>query len=282
MGELIKYNAACLAIKEAKAVDEVKDIRDKSQALAHYARISKNKDLELDAAEIRIRAERRLGEIMAQQRAEDGRASPGKPSKRVIEKPITPQVADPPVTLAAQGIDKNLADRARKLAAVAESDFEATLDEHREEQKAVTARTFAKLEKAASDAPNTVWRAWVEASEAEQVEFLDMAGLQKLPDLSDGPVDAQAWAEFVTHRANIRKPLNRQSAQKNYAVLAQLTAAQQRESVDKTIANRWTGVFAPKEGLNGQHSGLNKPVTEQDRIAAANPIESDPNKGHLF
>jgi hypothetical protein len=96
---------------------------------------------------------------MAQKRAEGGVAKPPganqyKKELRVAEKPEAPQ------TLADQGIDKNLAARARRLAAVAEADFEATLDEHREEQKAVTARTFAKLEETAQDAPNRIWRTW--------------------------------------------------------------------------------------------------------------------------
>jgi hypothetical protein len=91
---------------------------------------------------------------MAQKRAEEGvnrgAAQPGVGKRGLLKNPRyeeSPIAALP--TLADQGIDKNLAVRARRLAAVAEADFEATLDEHREEQKAVTARTFAKLEETA-------------------------------------------------------------------------------------------------------------------------------------
>lgn len=42
----------------------VKDLRDKAIALREYARRANNMQLEIDAAEIRFRAERRLGELL--------------------------------------------------------------------------------------------------------------------------------------------------------------------------------------------------------------------------
>lgn len=65
MTGLIKYNEACRAVAEAKSVDEVKDIRDKSEAIRAYARQAKNTQLEADAWEIKKRAEDRLGELSA-------------------------------------------------------------------------------------------------------------------------------------------------------------------------------------------------------------------------
>ena len=69
MTALIKYEAACLALAECKAVDEVKSWVDKAAAMHAYGRMAKDKTLEVDAAEIRIRAERRLGELIAAQKA---------------------------------------------------------------------------------------------------------------------------------------------------------------------------------------------------------------------
>ena len=65
---LIRYEAACRAVAEAKTVDEAKDLRDKAEAMRAYARQAKNRQLEVDTAEIRMRAERRLGEIIKAQK----------------------------------------------------------------------------------------------------------------------------------------------------------------------------------------------------------------------
>ena len=76
---LAKYDAACRALAEAKNVDEVRAIRDAADAMRAAARVARNKQLEVDAAEIRFRAERRLGELIAAQRETVGLAKGGNP-----------------------------------------------------------------------------------------------------------------------------------------------------------------------------------------------------------
>jgi hypothetical protein len=61
---LVFYDAMCHAIAAAYAVDEVKDIRDKARALEVYSRQAKNVEAERQACEIRLRAERRVGELI--------------------------------------------------------------------------------------------------------------------------------------------------------------------------------------------------------------------------
>ena len=269
--QLIRYDAACHALAEARAVDEVKDLRDRASALAAYSRLAKNKELELDAAEIRIRAERRLGELMGEQRVADGFSVGGRPKKTGFTKY---PVSKPP-TLADAGIDKRLANRARTLAAVAKDDFEQVLIEHRDEQKVVTARTFAKLENAAPQ-QNKLWAAWVASTEAERLAFLEAAGLQRAPQVAEGKVDQGVWAEFVAHREAIKKPLRRQSAQKNYEILAAMTPAQQRASVNATISNSWQGIFPPKD-RNGNNQNSGRKLSSAERVAAANKTDPDPD-----
>jgi N6-adenosine-specific RNA methylase IME4 len=65
MTELVKYDAACRALAEAKRVDEAKVIKDQAEAIRAYARQIKNPQLEADAWEIRKRAEDKLGELSA-------------------------------------------------------------------------------------------------------------------------------------------------------------------------------------------------------------------------
>lgn len=147
MPGLIRYDAACKAIAKAKAVDEVKKIRNASEAMRAYARQAKNKQLEIDAAEIRIRAERRIGELMREQNEtvglNRGTAGNGRP-KKGGSNPNPPKDSRP--TLAQVGIDKKLADRARKYAAVPDDEWEEELEDWRSRVAEEGKRVRTKLE----------------------------------------------------------------------------------------------------------------------------------------
>ena len=74
--DLSKYDDACRALQLCLSVDEAKDISDKWIALRDYAKRSINLELERTAAEIRIRAKRRIGEISKTlEKAPSGRAA---------------------------------------------------------------------------------------------------------------------------------------------------------------------------------------------------------------
>lgn len=143
---LIKYEAACRAIAECKSTDEVKSWADKAAAMQAYGRMAKDRTLEGDAAEIRIRAERRLGEMLSATKAEGGlnkdanlRRGPEVVSND-LGKPKAPKLAD-------AGISKDLSSRAQKLAAVPAAEFEAELAAKRERERKDGAKVSARLEK---------------------------------------------------------------------------------------------------------------------------------------
>ena len=97
-GILPSYDAACVAVARARTVDEVQEIAAGAEALRAYARQARNRQSELDVAEISIRAERRLGELMQGAARTIGKAKAGRPLKNRVEtKP------DLPPTLAEAG-----------------------------------------------------------------------------------------------------------------------------------------------------------------------------------
>jgi hypothetical protein len=146
MSELVKYNAACQALAVAKAADEVKDIRDKAEAMRAYAHQAKNRQMEIDAAEIRIRAERRLGELIKQQKETVGLNT----GAMGIGKSVVPTGNRTP-TLADVGIDKKLSSHAQKVAAIPEDEFEEIVDDWRgalqEANERVTTNILAAADK---------------------------------------------------------------------------------------------------------------------------------------
>jgi len=126
MVELIKYAAARAALAEAHRVDEVKDIRDKAAAMEHYARQAKDRELIEMATDIKLRAERRAGELLAEMPKNKGareqlhgRNSSGGRETRPPED-ATPKLAD-------MGITKDESSRWQKLAKMPVQVFEAKL-----------------------------------------------------------------------------------------------------------------------------------------------------------
>jgi hypothetical protein len=80
------------------------------------ARQAKNRELEADASELRVRAEPRLGEMIAEQKATVG-LNRGLAGSKVTGSAAVP-VRDTRPTLADAGIDKKLSSKAQKLSAM--------------------------------------------------------------------------------------------------------------------------------------------------------------------
>lgn len=117
--ELVRYDAMCHAIAAAHAVDEVKDIRDKARAIEMYARQAQNTEAERQAIEIRLRAERKCGELLSGREMASPRGS--NQYQEVSRDPTHPQ------PLSDLNISRDQSSQWKRLAAIPVEQFEADL-----------------------------------------------------------------------------------------------------------------------------------------------------------
>ena len=116
MTALIRYEQARHALAECQRVDEVKDIRDKAEAMAAYARQAKDTELVEWATEIKVRAEQRCGEMLALIEREKG----GRPNSSTHETSYQKVLRE-------NDIDHNAAHRYQRLAAMPAEHFETAI-----------------------------------------------------------------------------------------------------------------------------------------------------------
>jgi N6-adenosine-specific RNA methylase IME4 len=118
--QLTRYDAACRALAEARSVDEVKQIRDKAVAMQVYAKQAKDRALIEDATEIRLRAERRAGELLAEMGKNQGAVAgkTGRKGKPVLD--TKPKLAD-------FGVSKTQSSRWQALASIPQERFESVV-----------------------------------------------------------------------------------------------------------------------------------------------------------
>jgi hypothetical protein len=122
----MKYDSARRALAEACRVDDVKAIRDKAHAIAAYARQAKDTEMVTWAMEIKVRAERRTGELLAgmeKQHGALGRPGPGRGHKQKMDSPPDESVS----TMKSLGITHNQSSQWQQLAQIPEPEFEKRL-----------------------------------------------------------------------------------------------------------------------------------------------------------
>jgi len=96
---------------------------NKALALEVYARQARNTDAETKACEIRLRAERRVGQLLKEREMAKGSAQPG-----VGRKGANGMRSQPVTALSDLGISKNQSSRWQKLASIPDRDFEASFE----------------------------------------------------------------------------------------------------------------------------------------------------------
>ena len=123
------------ALEMCQTVDDAAYLRRKSKAMEDVAReADATLEIKLEATELRIRAERRLGQLLAAAPKNKGAkgqlVGPG-----VIGKPLGGPPIDPTPTLADQGVSKKMAESARALAKIEAKDFEAIVTAGRQQAR---------------------------------------------------------------------------------------------------------------------------------------------------
>lgn len=124
---LIRYDAARRALAAAHRVDEVKAIRDRAEAVRTYAQQARDLEMQNMAAEIRIRAERRAGQLLLDMEKNPGTRGEGRPRKDGTKRRSARPTANPP-TLEEVGISKDQSAKWQKIALlVDDATFEKAL-----------------------------------------------------------------------------------------------------------------------------------------------------------
>lgn len=137
--ELVRYEAMRLAIDEAHSVDEVKQIRDQAQAFLVYCKQAKDGLIDQQkVAEIKIRAERRAGELLRElptAKNQYDKCSPHDGEGTIQTKgKIIEQ----------SGISKGSADRWQQLADIPQDVFDGFIAESIEEGQELTTKSIAR------------------------------------------------------------------------------------------------------------------------------------------
>ena len=130
-----KFQAAYVALMEAKSIDEVKLVRDQAQALVAYVK-QQGESLEMQnaAAEIKLRCERKAGELLRDMDKATGNQHTVAQSHDETEQ--TQKLSD-------LGINKSQSSRWQQVAKIPESEFEKHIAETKAQgQELTTAETL--------------------------------------------------------------------------------------------------------------------------------------------
>ena len=132
---IVKMSEARKALAEAKSLDDIMQIRDIAEAARSYARVARlGLESQNEAAEIKIRAERKAGELLREMPKAQGSDYGGRTDldgNRELP-------SNPPPTYADIGVEKMQAHRWQTIATLPEEDFEEFINDTLSADKELT------------------------------------------------------------------------------------------------------------------------------------------------
>jgi len=142
--DIIKYNQIRQQLVSCENIEEIKDIRDKTVALRSYAKQCKESlEKQNEIAEIKLRAERRCGQLLEKMDKSKGNADRGKDrGKKTLEE---------------IGVNRNQSSNWQKLARMSNEDFEKWLEEKKTAGEEITL--------------SSILRDYIEVSNKESEDF---------------------------------------------------------------------------------------------------------------
>jgi len=133
-----RYDEMCRAIAECARVDEAKDFRDKAQALRAYYKQANNTQAEVMFAEVKVRAERKVGDLLIEMAKGGQREHEHQGGDRAWSHDATMLRK----TLKSLGIDKHESSRYQRIARIPQRRFESMLKEARESKRPITSASM--------------------------------------------------------------------------------------------------------------------------------------------
>ena len=132
-GPMIHFENARRELELARTVDEVKSIRDRAEAMRLYCKQARHSlEMQNQCAEIKLRAERRAGEMLSETEKNQGGRT-----ERKFNLPHGDRTGNIP-TLSDLGITRNQSSRWQKLSEIPENSFEDYIETTKSKEDELT------------------------------------------------------------------------------------------------------------------------------------------------
>lgn len=192
---LIHFTQARQALQKAKTIDEVKTVRDAAERLRLYLRqVNESLEMQNDAAEIKLRAERRAGEMLKEGAENGDRQSRGGDRKsnnhdeRLISAPTLKEV----------GITQNQSTRWQSIASIPEERFERIIEHTKESREELTQAVMLQAAKSPHVAHNSGNNEWYTPPEFIEAARAVMGGIDVDPASSETANGIVGAASYFT------------------------------------------------------------------------------------